>query len=71
MNHLFFEDTVYVSDKQTQAEVFEEVYTDLVEKKLVTKDFLTNLLEREAHYPTGLDLSPVSNTLPNIAIPHT
>ncbi|MGV3041614.1 PTS sugar transporter subunit IIA [Staphylococcus rostri] len=71
MNHLFFEDTVYVSDKQTQAEVFEEVYTDLVEKKLVTKDFLTNLLEREAHYPTGLDLSPVSNALPNIAIPHT
>ncbi|KIX91045.1 PTS sugar transporter subunit IIA [Staphylococcus microti] len=71
MNTLFFEDTVYVSDKQTQAEVFEEIYTDLLKKQLVTEDFLKNILEREQKYPTGLDLSPVSSALPNIAIPHT
>ena len=71
MNNLFYEDTVYVSDKQTQADVFEEVYADLLKKQLVTEDFLKNLLEREKNYPTGLDLSPVSSALPNIAIPHT
>ncbi|MCS4486738.1 PTS sugar transporter subunit IIA [Staphylococcus americanisciuri] len=71
MNHLFAEDTVYVSNKQTQADVFKEVYTDLLKKNLVTEAFLEHLLEREQNYPTGLDLSPVSDRLPNIAIPHT
>ena len=61
MNKFFFKDTVYVSDKQSQEEVFEQVY----------QDFLENLLERERNYPTGLDLSPVSKILPDIAIPHT
>ncbi|MDK8252740.1 PTS sugar transporter subunit IIA, partial [Enterococcus faecalis] len=40
-------------------------------KKLVTPDFLTNLLEREHNYPTGLSLTPIDPALPNIAIPHT
>ncbi|WP_430616463.1 PTS system, galactose-specific IIA component [Enterococcus sp. DIV0176] len=67
----FFPETVYVSNKQTQTEVFEEVYLDLVEKELVTEDFFDHLLEREANYPTGLDLSPIDSSLPDIAIPHT
>ncbi|UXR76980.1 MULTISPECIES: PTS sugar transporter subunit IIA [unclassified Staphylococcus] len=71
MNTLFFEDTVYISDKKSQAGVFEEVYEDLLQKNLVTEAFLPNILEREKNYPTGLDLSPVSHELPNIAIPHT
>jgi mannitol/fructose-specific phosphotransferase system IIA component (Ntr-type) len=72
VNEFFFKDTVYVSDKQSQEEVFEEVYQDLLKKELVTEDFLENLLlERERNYPTGLDLSPVSKILPDIAIPHT
>ncbi|MGO3114696.1 PTS sugar transporter subunit IIA [Enterococcus pseudoavium] len=71
MKKFFFNDTVYVSDKQSQTEVFEEVYHDLLKKELVTEDFLVNLLEREQNYPTGLDLSPVSEMLPDIAIPHT
>ena len=71
MNEFFFKDTVYVSDKQSQEEVFEQVYQDLLKKELVTEDFLENLLERERNYPTGLDLSPVSKILPDIAIPHT
>lgn len=71
MRNLFYEDTIYISDKTSQEEVFEEVYTDLLKKDLVTKDFLINILEREKNYPTGLDLSPVSETISNIAIPHT
>ena len=71
MKKLFFKDTTYVSSQDTQAEVFEEVYLDLLNKQLVTEDFLESLLERERNYPTGLDLSPVSEGLPDIAIPHT
>lgn len=71
MKKLFFKETTYVSGKTTQEEVFEEVYLDLLSKQLVTDDFLGSLLERERNYPTGLDLSPVSELLPDIAIPHT
>lgn len=39
MNEFFFKDTVYVSDKQSQEEVFEEVYQDLLKKELVPKIF--------------------------------
>lgn len=68
---IFSLDTTYISNKKTQEEVFEEVYLDLLKKKLVTPDFLTNLLEREHNYPTGLSLTPIDPELPNIAIPHT
>lgn len=68
---IFSLDTTYISNKKTQEEVFEEVYLDLLKKKLVTPDFLTNLLEREHNYPTGLSLTPIDPALPNIAIPHT
>lgn len=71
MKKLFFKDTTYVSSRSTQEEVFEEVYLDLLNKQLVTEDFWASLLERERNYPTGLDLSPVSEVLPDIAIPHT
>lgn len=67
----FAPDTVYVSDKTTQEEVFNEVYQDLLKKDLVTDDFIVNLIERELNYPTGLDMTPVDSQLPNIAIPHT
>ncbi|EUJ31378.1 PTS family fructose/mannitol porter component IIA [Listeria floridensis FSL S10-1187] len=67
----FEKDTVYVSKKHTQAEVFEEVYLDLLAKELVTEDFLVHLLEREQQYPTGIDLAVVNPNFPNIAIPHT
>ena len=49
----------------------DSLYLDLLKKKLVTPDFLTNLLEREHNYPTGLSLTPIDPALPNIAIPHT
>lgn len=62
---IFSLDTTYISNKKTQEEVFEEVYLDLLKKKLVTPDFLTNLLEREHNYPTGLSLTPIDPALPN------
>lgn len=68
---LFSEDTVYVSEGNSQTAVFEEVYQSLLAKKLVTENFLDNLIEREENYPTGLNLAPISQELPNIAIPHT
>lgn len=71
MKKLFFKETIYVSSGNTQEEVFEEVYLDLLNKQLVTEDFFESLLERERNYPTGLDLIPVSKGLPDIAIPHT
>lgn len=71
MGDLICRDTVFVSDGLSQEEVFEDVSRQLVEKDLVSKDFLKNLLERERQYPTGLDLTPVHPLLTNIAIPHT
>lgn len=70
-NQLFYLDTIYVSNEKTQEDVFRKVYFDLREKDLVTDDFLDNLIEREQNYPTGLDMSPIDTSYPNIAIPHT
>lgn len=33
--------------------------------------FLCNLKERENNYPTGIDITPISTELANVAIPHT
>ncbi|MDO4670296.1 MAG: PTS sugar transporter subunit IIA [Aerococcus sp.] len=68
---LFYEDTVFISDAKTQAEMFENVSKALFEKDLVTEDFYQNLVEREENYPTGMDMSPVNKKYLNIAIPHT
>lgn len=71
MNKLFEKEFTFVSSRQTQSDVFKEVYLKLLEKNVVKSEFLVNLLEREKNYPTGIDLSPINNELPNIAIPHT
>lgn len=68
---IFSPETIYFSNKNTQQQVFEDVYLDLLKKDLVTPDFLNNLLARENKYPTGLSLAPIDASLPNIAIPHT
>lgn len=68
---LFNEKEVFVSNASTQEEVFREVAEILYKRDLVTKDFINNLLEREENYPTGIDMSVVSEKIPNIAIPHT
>ncbi|MGO2083246.1 PTS sugar transporter subunit IIA [Vagococcus sp.] len=71
MKELLHEDTVFVSDDQSQEEVFKNIGNQLYERGLVTADFVQNILIREREYPTGLDLTPVNPKLKNIAIPHT
>lgn len=71
MTQLFAEDTVYISEQQNQKDVFKEIARKLLEKGLVTEEYLDNLIDREEHYPTALPLSPIDSCLPNIAIPHT
>lgn len=71
MNELFLEECIFISDKSTQTEVFNEIYLKLLDKNLVKSEFLMNLLEREENYPTGIDLTVIDPKLPNIAIPHT
>lgn len=71
MNSFFNEKYVFVSPKRTQTEVFQEVFLELLQNNVVKSEFLENLLEREMQYPTGIDLSVVSSTLPDIALPHT
>lgn len=68
---LFTKDRIYISNQVKQEDVFAEVYQDLLRQDCVTEEFLTNLLEREENYPTGIALAPVDLKLPNIAIPHT
>ncbi|MCF1618646.1 PTS sugar transporter subunit IIA [Tetragenococcus koreensis] len=68
---LFTKDRIYISNQVKQEDVFVEVYQDLLRQDCVTEEFLTNLLEREENYPTGIALTPVDLKLPNIAIPHT
>lgn len=71
-NHgLFVSDAVFVSNAKTQDEVFAEVADKLVAANYVKDDFLAHVKEREANYPTGIDLTPISTELPNVAIPHT
>lgn len=68
---LFAPDAVYTSDKTSKEEVLEEVYGKLLKAGYVKGDFLSHIIEREEHYPTGIDTSPISKELPNVAIPHT
>lgn len=68
---LFAPDAVYTSDKTSKEEVLEEVYGKLLKTGYVKGDFLSHIIEREEHYPTGIDTSPISKELPNVAIPHT
>lgn len=71
MNDLIFEDSIFISDALSKEELFIEVSNKLLNLDLVTKNFLVNIQERELQYPTGLDLTPVHQQLPNIAVPHT
>ena len=66
-----YSDTVFVVDAISKTHIFELISEKLSRLSLVKKDFLNHLIERETHYPTGLDLSPIHPDLPYIAIPHT
>lgn len=68
---LFAKDAVYVSDATDQEAVLTQVYDQLLKAGYVKGSFLSHVLEREKNYPTGIDTSPISKDLPNVAIPHT
>lgn len=71
MNSLFLPDAIFLSEETTKKAVFEDIAKQLVEKGLVKETFLENLIKREESFPTGMDLSVVDKSLPNIGIPHT
>ena len=70
-NDLFFEDTVFVIDRDNQTDVFTDVANRLMLKEYVAPAFLENIIEREKNYPTGMDMSIVDPDLPSFAVPHT
>ncbi|WP_255307031.1 PTS sugar transporter subunit IIA [Paraliobacillus sp. PM-2] len=71
MEKLYQKDLIFSSNATTQQEVFTEISSMLLEKGIVKESFKDAIIERESNYPTGLDLSPVAEGLPNVAIPHT
>lgn len=68
---LFDQKAVFVTDKTDRNEIFKDVYQKLLELGYVKGDFITNIIEREDKYPTGISTHPLSHDLPNVAIPHT
>jgi galactose PTS system EIIA component len=71
MPSFFRQDLIFFCDPKTPEEVFRHIGGILCGKGLVKPGFVRSLIQREADYPTGLDLSPVAGDLPNVAIPHT
>lgn len=66
-SELFREDLVQLEGTfSNKEELFEKVSEELLEKGLVTHNFLKAIKNREEEYPTGLQLENMS-----IAIPHT
>lgn len=68
---LFDKDLIFFEEAETKEELFRKVGRKLLDRNLVKEGFIDAIIEREAHYPTGLDLSVVGENLPNVAIPHT
>lgn len=71
VNELFSEDCVFISSQSTKETVIKEVGAKLLQKNLVTNEFVEQVLEREKSYPTGIDLKVLQTDLPNVAVPHT
>ncbi|MCD8915839.1 PTS sugar transporter subunit IIA [Staphylococcus simulans] len=71
MSYLFSKDSVFVSNADSKEAVLAEVTEALLKAGYVKDNYLEHVLEREKNYPTGLILSNISETFPNIAVPHT
>lgn len=70
-NSLFSTEAVFVSDATDSTAIFKEVSKGLFARDLVKESFFNEITKREEKYPTGIDTSPISKELPNIAVPHT
>lgn len=68
---IFAADAVFVSSQRNQDDLLKEIYNQLLKLGYVKGNFLTHIVRREHHYPTGLDTSTLGSNLPDIAIPHT
>ena len=68
---LFDRELIIIEDAQNQKEIFRYIGNLLHDKGIVNEDFIDAIIEREKNYPTGLDLKPVADDIPNVAIPHT
>lgn len=71
MTQLFSKDSVFVSNADSKEAVLTEVSEALVKAGYVKDNFLEHVLDREKNYPTALSLSNISETYPNVAVPHT
>lgn len=71
IKELYKKDLILESDAKTKEEVLQEVGDYLYGEGLVKESFSEAIIEREGDYPTGIDLAPIAEGLPNVAIPHT
>ncbi|MFB5662235.1 PTS sugar transporter subunit IIA [Alteribacillus sp. HJP-4] len=66
-NQLFQQNLLYYNiDSQNIYQLFEKIGSLLIASEYVEPTFTTALIEREKHFPTGLQLEGIT-----IAIPHT
>lgn len=68
---IFAKDAIFVSNESDQDKLLENIYNHLLESGYVKGNFLAHIIEREHHYPTGLNTKTLGKDLPNVAIPHT
>lgn len=68
---LFRKELILKSNTDTKEKVLTAIGNLLYEKGLVKESFICAIIDREANYPTGIDLSPVAAGVPNVALPHT
>ena len=69
--NLIEKDLIFKEDFVSLDQAFKCLSKRFLERGLVKKGYLEALMEREKNYPTGIDLTAVSQEFPNIAIPHT
>ncbi|MFT8837833.1 PTS sugar transporter subunit IIA [Liquorilactobacillus satsumensis] len=59
---------IFIEETESKDKTFKRVADYLLEKKVVKRDFIKNLEEREKNYPTGIDMSVINNNYPNVAM---
>ncbi|GEQ17284.1 MULTISPECIES: PTS sugar transporter subunit IIA [Clostridium] len=69
--NLIEKDLIFKEDFVSLDQAFKCLSKIFLERGLVKQGYLEALMEREKNYPTGIDLTAVSQEFPNIAIPHT
>lgn len=71
VQNLFRSDLIFFEEATSKEELFHSIGKQLLEKEAVNEGYAAAVAEREASYPTGLDLRVVHPGSLNVAIPHT